>query len=210
MAGCTSSCSFSETCDLSGVLPIRVQCGNRPNSSSTVTIEMSSESTRDLVRKWLTWDKDPSTRFQIEALAANQLWDQLEKELRTRIQFGTAGLRGPMRAGFANINCLTVIQASQGIASYLASSSPHHSSLLVVIGYDTRHQSPKFARLAANAFKKKGIETILFEVRTFRAESNVAMMRFDCGRSNSLTARSNMSLHRSLLSESDIFVQTPA
>jgi phosphoglucomutase len=136
---------------------------------------MAGDTIRDLVRRWLTWDMDPSTRVQIEALAASQQWPVLEQLLRTHIQFGTAGLRGPMRAGFANINCLTVIQASQGIANYLASSSSNFSSLLVVIGYDTRHQSPNFARLASNAFKSKRIKTILFEVRTIcREELGVA------------------------------------
>jgi phosphoglucomutase len=137
---------------------------------------MAGETTRDLVRRWLTWDKDPSTRVGIETLAASQQWPRLEKYLRTRIQFGTAGLRGPMLPGFANINCLTIIQASQGIASYLASSSSHFSSRLVVIGYDIRHQSPKFARLAANAFKSKGIKTILFEVRRIRVASNTVAL----------------------------------
>jgi phosphoglucomutase len=131
---------------------------------------MPFETTLDLVHRWLTWDMDPSTRVQIETLAASQDWPQLEKYLRTRIQFGTAGLRGPMVAGFANINCLTVIQASQGVASYLASSRRGAQS--VVIGYDARHQSSKFARLAANAFKRKGIEPILFEVRTLRDEGS--------------------------------------
>jgi phosphoglucomutase len=140
---------------------------------------MSFETTVDLVHRWLTWDMDPTTRAQIEALAASQDWSQLEKYLRTRIQFGTAGLRGPMVAGFANINCLTVIQASQGVASYLASSP--HGARSVVIGYDTRHQSSKFARLAANAFKRKGIEPILFEVRTLRDGSNTCGGSiFDC------------------------------
>jgi phosphoglucomutase len=137
---------------------------------------MSFETTLDLIHRWLAWDMDPSTRVQIETLTASQDWPQLEKYLRTRIQFGTAGLRGPMVAGFANINCLTIIQASQGVASYLASSGRGAQS--VVIGYDTRHQSSKFARLAANAFKRKGIEPILFEVRTLRGESSTCSSSF--------------------------------
>ena len=171
---------------------------------------MVTQTTHDLVRRWLAWDKDPSTRVQVETLAANQNWAQLERDLRTRIQFGTAGLRGSMRPGFANINSLTVIQTSQGIASYLASSSPLPSSLRVVIGYDTRHQSPKFARLAANAFKHKGIETILFEVRMFHVESFVGLIRARARRKQLTNSCSNMSLHLSWLSESDIFMQTLA
>jgi hypothetical protein len=168
---------------------------------------MSFETTIDLDHRWLTWDMDPSTRAQIEALAASQDWLQLEKCLRTRIQFGTAGLRGPMVAGFANINCLTVIQVSQGVASYFSSS--HRGARSVVIGYDIRHQSSKFARLAANAFKRKGIKPILFEVCCAMGVALVAA-QFWSQRTQLLTARSNMFLHHLFLSESVIITQTPA
>ena len=50
------------------------------------------------------------------------------------------------------MNSLTVIQASQGLAKYIRSSHPHIASDGVVIGHDARHNSAKFARLAANAF----------------------------------------------------------
>ncbi|RJE17137.1 Phosphoglucomutase, partial [Aspergillus sclerotialis] len=73
------------------------------------------------------------------------------------IQFGTAGLRGRMAAGFSCMNSLTVIQTSQGLAKYIRNSHPDVASDGVVIGHDARHNSAKFARLAANAFMAQAI-----------------------------------------------------
>jgi phosphoglucomutase len=132
---------------------------------------MTSESLENLVQKWLNWDKDQSNAAEIRSLwemqahpgpCSDAAKDELEKRLRNRIQFGTAGLRGRMQAGFAFMNCLTVIQASQGIAQYLLSSTLVRP-LSVIIGHDTRHNSTRFARLATNAFTSKGIKVHLFE-----------------------------------------------
>lgn len=75
----------------------------------------------------------------------------------TGIQFGTAGLRGRMAAGFSCMNSLTVIQASQGLARYLRDNYGDLLSRGVIIGHDARHNSAKFAALAANAFIAQGI-----------------------------------------------------
>lgn len=73
------------------------------------------------------------------------------------IQFGTAGLRGRMAAGFSRMNSLTVIQTSQGLAKYLKEDHGSACEKGVVIGYDARHNSSKYASLAANAFIAQGI-----------------------------------------------------
>jgi phosphoglucomutase len=57
-----------------------------------------------------------------------------------------------MAAGFSCMNSLTVIQASQGLAKYIEQQYPELTSCGVVIGHDARHNSAKFAALAANAF----------------------------------------------------------
>ncbi|KAL1962327.1 hypothetical protein VTN77DRAFT_9818 [Rasamsonia byssochlamydoides] len=111
-----------------------------------------------LTNQWLEWDKDPETRREIEELRDAHNDAELEKRLRNRIQFGTAGLRGKMAAGFAYMNCLTVIQTSQGLAKYLRKKFPERSSFGVVIGADARKNSGKFAALAANAFLAEGIK----------------------------------------------------
>lgn len=55
------------------------------------------------------------------------------------------------------MNCLTVIQASQGLASYICEKSSNPS---VVIGHDHRYNSSQFARLTAGAMMDKGIKVM--------------------------------------------------
>jgi phosphomannomutase len=50
------------------------------------------------------------------------------------------------------MNSLTVVQASQGLAKYIRDKHSDIASNGVVIGHDARHNSAKFAALAANAF----------------------------------------------------------
>ncbi|KAJ4375134.1 hypothetical protein N0V83_002218 [Neocucurbitaria cava] len=118
---------------------------------------------KELAREWLELDKDETTADDIYKLLVNDDVNELEKRLRTRIAFGTAGLRGPMQAGFACMNSLTVIQASQGLAAYLLKTEANVKTRGVVIGRDARHNSEKFAKLTAAAFVAKGIKVWWYE-----------------------------------------------
>lgn len=118
---------------------------------------------KELAKEWLELDEDKTTTDEIYTLLAHGDTDELEKRLRTRIAFGTAGLRGPMQAGFACMNSLTVIQASQGLAAYLLKTEKNAKTRGVVIGRDARHNSEKFAKLTAAAFVAKGIKVWWYE-----------------------------------------------
>jgi len=85
-------------------------------------------------------------------------------------------------AGYAHLNSLTIIQTSQGLGGYLLKEGIASSG--VVIGYDARHNSRKFAELAAAAFMAKGISVwwcenivhtpmVPFGIRTFNAAAGV-------------------------------------
>ncbi|KAF2722384.1 phosphoglucomutase-like protein [Polychaeton citri CBS 116435] len=123
---------------------------------------MSVPSTVTLARRWLEIDQDPATRQEIEDLVKAQDVDELERRLRTRISFGTAGLRSSMKAGFAHMNALTVLQASQGLADYILPIETDVYRRNIVVGYDARHNSEKFARLAAAAFITRGFRVLWF------------------------------------------------
>ncbi|KAF1848449.1 uncharacterized protein K460DRAFT_364439 [Cucurbitaria berberidis CBS 394.84] len=122
-----------------------------------------TEDIKELAREWLELDEDETTTDEIHKLLIRGDTSELEKRLRTRIAFGTAGLRGPMQAGFACMNSLTVIQASQGLAAYLLKTEQHVKARGVVIGRDARHNSEKFAKLTAAAFVAKGIKVWWYE-----------------------------------------------
>ncbi|KYQ89432.1 phosphoglucomutase [Tieghemostelium lacteum] len=115
-----------------------------------------------LANKWLEWDKNEKNRKEIQHFVDEKNEQELRERLENRIQFGTAGLRGPMKAGFANMNDLTVIQASQGLALYVKETIDSALTKGVVVGYDGRHNSQTFARLTAATFLSKGFKVYLF------------------------------------------------
>lgn len=63
-----------------------------------------------------------------------------------------------MEAGFSRMNDVTVIQASQGLASYVFNTVPEATDKGVVVGHDHRHNSLRFAQLTIIAFKLKGFK----------------------------------------------------
>ncbi|KAK6357114.1 Phosphoglucomutase-3 [Orbilia javanica] len=126
----------------------------------------SDKTIQQLVKEWLELDQNEATRQEIQNLSDKEDYDELERRLRTRIAFGTAGLRSSMQAGFAHLNPLTIIQASQGLASYLLTSVPQTTPSAkpsVIIGHDHRHNSSQFAKLTATAFILKGIKVYFLE-----------------------------------------------
>ncbi|KAK0248908.1 hypothetical protein LTR91_018285 [Friedmanniomyces endolithicus] len=147
-----------------------------------------------LATRWLQQDLDPDTRREIEALIAADDGTELERRLRKRIAFGTAGLRSSMKAGYAHMNSLTVLQASQGLADYILAQRHLQGTSgrpSVVIGYDARHNSQKFARLAAGAFLAKGFEVLWFGILVHTPMVPFAVSHFGAAAGVMVTASHN-------------------
>ncbi|MGM1030791.1 MAG: phospho-sugar mutase [Actinomycetota bacterium] len=115
-------------------------------------------------RAWVAADPDPATRAELEAaVAAAEAGDEaaaaeIADAFRGRLQFGTAGLRGRIAPGPNRMNRVVVQQASAGLAAFLVGREPHPS---VVIGWDGRRGSERFARDAAEVFAGAGVRAIL-------------------------------------------------
>ncbi|KAL9551481.1 hypothetical protein PS6_004987 [Mucor atramentarius] len=122
-----------------------------------------TESIDALVEKWLAVDKNEETRNEIIALQKANNVQELEKRLSTRIEFGTAGLRARMEAGFSRMNDLTVLQASQGLAIYIEKTVKDAKTRGVVVGHDHRHHSKEFAQLTAAAFIQRGFKVWFYK-----------------------------------------------
>ncbi|XP_065264022.1 glucose 1,6-bisphosphate synthase [Emys orbicularis] len=120
------------------------------------------------VGQWLSWDKNPKTKEQIENLVRNGMNKELRDRLCCRLTFGTAGLRSAMGAGFCYINDLTVIQSTQGMYKYLERCFSDFRQRGFVVGYDTRGQvtsscsSKRLAKLTAAVLLAKGVPVYLF------------------------------------------------
>jgi len=81
-----------------------------------------------------------------------------------RIAFGTAGLRSAMRGGYAFMNDLIILQTTQGLIRYLETllgADAAHSAG-VIIGYDARHHSSRFAALSLALFRAAGFKIYHF------------------------------------------------
>ncbi|KIM33579.1 hypothetical protein M408DRAFT_326264 [Serendipita vermifera MAFF 305830] len=114
-----------------------------------------------LVEDWISKDQNEATRKEIQALKDANNSDELEKRLRKRIEFGTAGLRGRMEAGFSRMNDLIIVQTSQGLCDYVSGHVDRAKERGVVIGHDHRHNSERWAKLTAAVFLEQGFKVYL-------------------------------------------------
>ncbi|MFL6128230.1 MAG: phospho-sugar mutase [Mycobacteriales bacterium] len=101
---------------------------------------------RAVAEQWLAEDPDPATRDELRALLDADDEPAVADRFAGRLAFGTAGLRGPLRAGPNGMNRAVVRRTAAGLAGYLRRTGTPGP---VVIGYDARHGSAGFARDSA-------------------------------------------------------------
>src|SRR5690349_9269878 len=115
---------------------------------------------RSAAEAWLAADPDPVTRDELSRLIAG--WPGTVAELRDRfagpLTFGTAGLRGRLRAGPNGMNLAVVTRAAAGLVGWLAEQ---HAPGPLVIGYDARYRSRDFAEQTARVATAAGREALL-------------------------------------------------
>ncbi|TDC81735.1 phospho-sugar mutase [Micromonospora sp. KC606] len=115
---------------------------------------------RDQARRWLDDDPDPASRDELRAVldglpgSAPQLADRFAGPLT----FGTAGLRGPLRAGPNGMNLAVVTRAAAGLVAWLDAEGGEGP---LVIGYDARHGSRAFAERTAQVSTGAGRPALL-------------------------------------------------
>ena|GEM_PF-4861017 len=89
------------------------------------------------------------------SLDENEIANRFSKE----IAFGTGGIRWRMGAGTALINIYIVRKVTAGLARYLLNSCPQVGKTpSVVIACDTRRNSERFVREAAEVLSNLGIK----------------------------------------------------
>ena len=133
-------------------------------------------------REWMLDDPDPATVTELEQLIAAGDAAGLLSRLNRRLAFGTAGLRGGVGAGPNRMNRKVVIQTSAGLANFLLNRVAGVPS--VVVGFDARLDSERFALDAAEVFADAGLDVTLlagptatpiaaFAVRHLNADAGV-------------------------------------
>lgn len=117
---------------------------------------MTSGELRERVRAWIEDEVDPGAATELQALLDADDFGALAERFSGALTFGTAGLRGPLRAGPNGMNRAVVRRTAAGVAGWLKDHG--HLGEPVVIGYDGRHGSHEFAHDSAAIFAAAGFD----------------------------------------------------
>ena len=109
------------------------------------------------VTAWIADDPDPHTAAQLQSALDAGDEAGLKKYFNGFLQFGTAGLRGPVGPGPSSMNRAVVGRTSAGIAAYMKSRGMKS----VVVGQDARHGSEEFTYETASIMSGAGMDVYL-------------------------------------------------
>jgi phosphomannomutase len=118
---------------------------------------MISESLRAEVEEWIALDPDPKTAALLRGWLDSDNESELNAAFSGFLQFGTAGLRGPLGPGPSRMNRAVVARAAAGIAAYMK----ERSLSSVVIGRDARYGSEDFTFESAAIFSGAGMKVFV-------------------------------------------------
>jgi phosphomannomutase len=120
----------------------------------------STQSTLNLVREvneWILDDPDQMTAQQLRDLLESKNYEQLRKYFSGFLQFGTAGLRGPIGPGPSCMNRAVVGRTAAGLAQFMK----ERNLTSIVIGRDARHGSEDFTRETAEIMSGAGMKVFV-------------------------------------------------
>ena len=117
--------------------------------SAVISAELRAE-----VEEWIALDPDPKTAAQLQSWLDSENVEELNSAFSGFLQFGTAGLRGPIGPGPSRMNRAVVARAAAGIAAYMK----ERGLSSVVIGRDARYGSEDFTFESAAIFSGAGMK----------------------------------------------------
>jgi phosphomannomutase len=109
------------------------------------------------VEAWIADDPDPKTAAELQTLLDAGDEATLKKYFNGFLQFGTAGLRGPIGPGPSCMNRAVVGRAAAGIASYMQK----RDMTKVVIGRDARYGSEDYTFETAEIMSGAGMDVYI-------------------------------------------------
>ena len=105
------------------------------------------------VRAWIADDPDPITASQLQEWLDTSNEVELKASFSGFLQFGTAGLRGPIRPGPSGMNRAVVGRTAAGLVSYMR----ERNLTSVVIGRDARYGSEDYTFETAEIMSGAGM-----------------------------------------------------
>jgi len=109
------------------------------------------------VQAWIADDPDPSTASQLQQWLDTNNETELRTSFNGFLQFGTAGLRGPIRPGPSGMNRAVVGRTAAGIVAYMK----ERNLTSVVIGRDARYGSEDYTFETAEIMSGAGMKVFV-------------------------------------------------
>ena len=109
------------------------------------------------VQAWIADDPDPVTSSQVQEWLDTNNEAELKASFNGFLQFGTAGLRGPIRPGPSGMNRAVVGRTAAGIVSYMR----ERNLTSVVIGRDARYGSEDYTFETAEIMSGAGMKVFV-------------------------------------------------
>ncbi|MBE6680719.1 MAG: phospho-sugar mutase [Ruminococcaceae bacterium] len=138
--------------------------------------------------KWLGFD-GLEKELRDELLAIKNDEKEIKERFYAPLSFGTAGLRGIIRAGLNGMNIYTVAQATQGLAVLVNKENRANDG--VIIASDTRIKSDEFVRVCAEVLAANGIKTFVFDAPRPTPELSYALREMKAAAGINITASHN-------------------
>jgi phosphoglucomutase len=104
--------------------------------------------------RWLK-NSTEEMKEELKMLSPEEVRDRFALDL----EFGTGGMRGVLGAGTNRMNIFTIRRASLGFGRWI---SDKYIDPSVVIAFDTRHKSSRFAEVSAEVLSSIGIKVHIF------------------------------------------------
>lgn len=117
----------------------------------------------DWMNTYKVWENFSELQQELKQELRQMTEWQLKDAFYTQLAFGTGGMRGELGPGPNRMNIYTVRKVTKGLAKYIEKQGTDAKRKGVVIAYDSRHQSQKFALEAAKTLGMHNIQTYVFE-----------------------------------------------
>jgi len=151
---------------------------------------MIDQKTLNKIQKWENFNElDPVLKQELEEIKGNE--EALLDAFYTDIAFGTGGLRGILGVGTNRMNIYVVRKSTKGFLNYMFNHYPNLKEQGVVISYDCRHNSRRFAEEAAGIIGAMGVKVYVFSSLRATPELSYAVRYLQAAGGIMITASHN-------------------
>lgn len=148
---------------------------------------------KDLLNEYKRWiDNVKDAELMDELISIKGNYDEINESFYKELDFGTSGMRGVLGVGTNRLNTYVIRRSNLALASHINRTCDDKS---VVIAYDSRKNSRRFAEETANLMSSMGIKAYLFSELTPVPVLSYSIDKLSCSYGIMITASHNPSVY---------------